>query len=318
MAQPTELLSGDLEIRKLPVQVSQNLFRFFEGDDSILSLMMGNIAIDLENPNSTLRFTSSDEASIRNHAPGLMKSPVLILIDEWSTMGKERPRLRHLLALLIKCQLFRAADYLAQLLGQSEPNRPVEGPAAFVDIDLPAAAENMVNGIVNPDDVNLDNHVNNRPPNSPNINFDPETSRTNNVTVSAIGPSLPLIGSFPLIPSRSKPRRAPVEAQTSQNFLPALSILQNSDRIPVTVNPEQSDSLSENLPVISSLMLNGDTHSQTDELPAVLGSFEVRTNQNGSYANIPQISQMLSQDVETSQTLSRTRSFSTSPSDSDE
>lgn len=316
MAQPTELLSGDLEIRMLPVQVSQNLFRFFEGDDSILSLMMGNITTDLENPNSTFRFTSSDETSIRDHAPVLMKSPVLILIDEWSTMGKERPRLRHLLALLIKCQLFRAADYLAQLLGQSEPNRPVDGPAAFVDIELPDAAENMVNGIVNPFDVNLDNHVSNRRPNSPNINF---ASRTNNVTVSAIRPSLPLIGSFPLIPTTSNPRIKPVEAQSSQSFLPALSILQNSDRIPFTVNPEQIASLSENLPVISSLMLNGDSHSQTDELPAVLGSFEARSNQNDSFANIPQISQIFSNGGEkSSQSLSRTRSFSTSSSDSDE
>lgn len=36
-----------------------------------------------------------------------------IFLEEWSTMGKKRPTLRLLLDLLIKAELFRAADYIA-------------------------------------------------------------------------------------------------------------------------------------------------------------------------------------------------------------
>lgn len=36
-----------------------------------------------------------------------------IFLDEWSTMGRERPTLKLLLELLIKAELFRAADYVA-------------------------------------------------------------------------------------------------------------------------------------------------------------------------------------------------------------
>lgn len=36
-----------------------------------------------------------------------------MFLDEWSTMGRKRPTLRLLLELLIKAELFRAADYVA-------------------------------------------------------------------------------------------------------------------------------------------------------------------------------------------------------------
>lgn len=36
-----------------------------------------------------------------------------ILLDEWGTSGRIRPRLGHLLTLLKKAELYRAADYVA-------------------------------------------------------------------------------------------------------------------------------------------------------------------------------------------------------------
>lgn len=36
-----------------------------------------------------------------------------IFLDEWSTMGRKRPTLGLLLHLLVKAELFRAADYIA-------------------------------------------------------------------------------------------------------------------------------------------------------------------------------------------------------------
>lgn len=36
-----------------------------------------------------------------------------MFLDEWSTMGRKRPTLRTLLELLMRAELFRAADYIA-------------------------------------------------------------------------------------------------------------------------------------------------------------------------------------------------------------
>ncbi|XP_011336634.2 protein Tube isoform X2 [Ooceraea biroi] len=58
-----------------------------------------------------------------------------IFIDEWSTMGKKAPTLGLLLDLLIKAELFRAADYVScDILKQEKPKRPDKGPAAPIDI----------------------------------------------------------------------------------------------------------------------------------------------------------------------------------------
>ena len=59
-----------------------------------------------------------------------------ILLDEWGTMGRKRPTVKNLLDLLVKAELFRAADYLAiSVLNCKEgPKRPATGPAAKVDV----------------------------------------------------------------------------------------------------------------------------------------------------------------------------------------
>lgn len=64
-----------MEIRNLSVAITQNIAKLFDGDDSVLSLLMGNIVKDFDEPNSELRFTSADIDSIRDHAQRLMRSP---------------------------------------------------------------------------------------------------------------------------------------------------------------------------------------------------------------------------------------------------
>lgn len=89
------------------------------------------------------------------------KPSALIFLEEWMTSGKIRPTLSHLLQLLIKSELFRAADYVAiNLLSgkitkfafvisnphqhrfhfvidvEATPQRPSKGPAAKIDITL--------------------------------------------------------------------------------------------------------------------------------------------------------------------------------------
>lgn len=61
-----------------------------------------------------------------------------ILFDEWGTSGRVRPALGHLLYLLTKAELYRAADYVAvTLLNAEPPARPAEGPAAIVTMTFP-------------------------------------------------------------------------------------------------------------------------------------------------------------------------------------
>lgn len=60
------------------------------------------------------------------------------MLDEWGTSGRVLPTLGHLLYLLTKAKLFRAADYIAvSLLNQSKPKRPEQGPEAAIPIDIP-------------------------------------------------------------------------------------------------------------------------------------------------------------------------------------
>lgn len=64
--------------------------------------------------------------------------PAMILFEEWGTSGRKRPTVSDLLELLIKVELFRAADFVAEdILNEVPPKRPTTGPAAKIDITLP-------------------------------------------------------------------------------------------------------------------------------------------------------------------------------------
>jgi Tube Death domain len=104
-------LSKDTEIRKMRLDLLNQLCRLL---DSELSLFMGSIVVDLDNPNSNPKFTSNDVDQIKIYAEQNRSSPIrVLLVNEWGTMGKKRPTLKNLLELLVKCHLYRAADYLA-------------------------------------------------------------------------------------------------------------------------------------------------------------------------------------------------------------
>lgn len=75
---------------------------------------------------------------IENASDKLQRSCTEILFDEWGTSGRIRPTLGHLLHLLKKAELFKAADYVAvSILNQEPPERPKDGPAAKVNTTLP-------------------------------------------------------------------------------------------------------------------------------------------------------------------------------------
>lgn len=60
-----------------------------------------------------------------------------ILVEEWGTSGKERPTVQQLIQLLVKVELYRAADFLSKdLLGDSPLERPANGPSATVPSNI--------------------------------------------------------------------------------------------------------------------------------------------------------------------------------------
>ncbi|XP_037025167.1 protein Tube-like isoform X2 [Bradysia coprophila] len=83
-------------------------------------------------------------------AGGRLKNSAYIFLEEWMTSGKIRPTLSHLLQLLVKSELWRAAEYVAiNLLSEAPPQRPTTGPAAKIDISLPDDLGGIDNELLN-------------------------------------------------------------------------------------------------------------------------------------------------------------------------
>lgn len=62
----------------------------------------------------------------------------MMLLEEWGTSGRKRATVNDLLELLIRVELYRAADFVAKdILQETPPERPNSGPGAKIDIFLP-------------------------------------------------------------------------------------------------------------------------------------------------------------------------------------
>ncbi|XP_055381566.1 protein Tube [Condylostylus longicornis] len=67
-----------------------------------------------------------------------------ILLEEWGTSGRIRPNVGNLLDILVKAEIYRAADFVAvHFLNESPPQRPLSGPAAKIDISIPLQTEEI-------------------------------------------------------------------------------------------------------------------------------------------------------------------------------
>ncbi|GLV35025.1 pelle [Carabus blaptoides fortunei] len=84
--------------------------------------------------NNLPKYNTEHFKLIENAGCKLRKPCSEILFEEWGTSGRIRPRLGHLLKLLERAELYRAADYVAiELLKLPPPERPLTGPAARVN-----------------------------------------------------------------------------------------------------------------------------------------------------------------------------------------
>ncbi len=70
---------------------------------------------------------------IEDEAKRQKKPAFDILLDEWGTSGKQRPTVHDLINILVKVELYQAADYLSvNILGEGPVERPVIGPSAAI------------------------------------------------------------------------------------------------------------------------------------------------------------------------------------------
>ncbi|XP_017887794.1 protein Tube [Ceratina calcarata] len=125
-------VSLDTELRKLRPAELYTLGQILNLSDSWKKLMA---IVPKEDDCNVPKFNTEHFSMIEQAAQQQKRSGAEIFLSEWGTMGKRRPTLRVLLDLLVKAELFRAADYLAgDILKEELPKRPNCGPAAPVKI----------------------------------------------------------------------------------------------------------------------------------------------------------------------------------------
>ncbi|CAH1984877.1 unnamed protein product [Acanthoscelides obtectus] len=145
MGPSSDYYSPSLEIRKLPPRHVKELTLMLETHElwkrvmSIIpkKLEKENFKCDIT-PHNPRKYTSEHFRLIERETDQTHRPSTEILFEEWGTSGRVRPSLGHLLYLLTKLKLFRAADYVAEtLLNQEKPPRPEIGPGAPVPIPKP-------------------------------------------------------------------------------------------------------------------------------------------------------------------------------------
>ncbi|XP_046832726.1 uncharacterized protein DDB_G0274353 isoform X2 [Vespa crabro] len=128
------------QLRKLHPAHKYALAEILNVSDSWKKLM----AFIPRDDTNTPRFNSEHISIIDQVAQKHRENAAKIFLEEWSTMGRLRPKLQNLLDLLTKAELFRAADYVAnEILKVDLPKRPEYGPAAVVDISDETLAKLM-------------------------------------------------------------------------------------------------------------------------------------------------------------------------------
>lgn len=148
--------SRNTELRNVEAKDLYNLAVILE-DDNYWQQLMEIIPKNLNNQafatastdlnRDSLETTAYDRKYNNDHIR-LIQSAILrpgesrlfsqILFDEWGSSGRkhERPTLGVLLHLLVQSKLYRAADFVAELLNESKPIRPTGGPAAEYEFEI--------------------------------------------------------------------------------------------------------------------------------------------------------------------------------------
>ncbi|XP_030371443.1 protein Tube [Scaptodrosophila lebanonensis] len=290
--------------------------RIPKGLDAKASSAPGALNYDFVVRNSGLKYTAQHISQIDDYAKAEPhKSISQIMIDEWKTSGQqnERPTVGVLLQLLVQADLFSAANFVAQdFLNEPKPERPADGPAAHLsldlsedmDIDHDGAAvagtigmnldydKRMVASSKNVPHPSQNGENGGLPPVAP-----PRASRLSRMSRTTASNALPLTSSIDSItPSAAN--------------VPNLSILNASSPENLQDRPEQSREQelqdSYNIPVLS--ILHADSAAGEAELARASSKLSAgRTERNGETTpNVPQITLLFNSSGTTSGMISTT------------
>lgn len=143
------------EIRKLPPVDVFKLAQILDSGNA-WKQVMAVIPEDPRNVNSKAKYSVEFIRLIESAGEKQSRSCTEILLDEWGTSGKVRPNVNTLLQVLVKAQLFRAAEYVSvEILKGKPPERPLEGPAAAVDLTLPPEQVELKQPLIEMGDLNI-------------------------------------------------------------------------------------------------------------------------------------------------------------------
>nr|XP_004931243.1 interleukin-1 receptor-associated kinase 4 [Bombyx mori] len=151
-------MERNTELRKLPMGSLYNIINILEINDSWQKVMAW-IPTNPQSDHFHRKYNSEHLRMIQDDAKISKRTCSEILFDEWSTSGRIRPTVATLLDVLVKAEIYRAADEIANILGEPLPPRPLEGPAAKIDTNVTF----MLNGESMPldgSDVNLKDNQN--------------------------------------------------------------------------------------------------------------------------------------------------------------
>lgn len=307
------MMESSLEIRKLPPSALGELVKILEYNESWKRLMAivpkhleknnYDCLIDRFNP----KYNSEHFRLIENASISLHRACTEILLDEWGTSDRVLPALGHLLNLLKKAELYRAADFVAvNLMGLETPERPKEGPAALISTTLPPESqeiESILDNInINSSDIeNLNSEVNSNSDNNnmvvPTITITQNSSGSANIPVVVNNrerevSDMMKFSSSEIISNGDSSFQVPLVINNTEsvvsntipvddNNLPDLSVLNAGDDF--------------ELPALTALNLNSDVASSN--LPDFTGLIsKPEISLQNSVPIIPHISQLLVED----------------------
>lgn len=128
-------MDKNLELRKLPLGALHSIVQILEVDNS-WQKVMDHIPKDPNSKYFERKYNSEHVRLIKEHAAETNRKCTEVLIDEWGTSGIARPTIKTLLDVLVKAQIFRAADEVAIMLQEPIPKRPQDGPARQISTNV--------------------------------------------------------------------------------------------------------------------------------------------------------------------------------------
>ncbi|XP_068631074.1 uncharacterized protein [Battus philenor] len=131
----------NVELRKLPAGTLCDVINTLETNND-WKIVMSHIP---KNPTSNIfeqKYNEKDIRTIETYSKSSNRQCAEILIDEWGTSGRVRPTLSTLKEIVLKANILKAADQIADLLLEERPPRPSDGPAADIDTDVTNILEN--------------------------------------------------------------------------------------------------------------------------------------------------------------------------------